>query len=83
MISGCSGGGKSSLLAELARRGYATITEPGRRVVEAELAGDGAKLPWVDLAGFAREALRLAVADHRAARHLHGPVFFDLSLIHI
>ena len=24
VISGCSGGGKSTLLAELARRGYAT-----------------------------------------------------------
>lgn len=80
MISGCSGGGKSSLLAELARRGHAIVTEPGRRVVEAELAGDGANLPWVDLAGFAREALRLAVADHRAARQSRGQVFFDRGI---
>jgi len=32
-ISGCSGGGKSTLLAELRRRGFVTIDEPGRRVV--------------------------------------------------
>ncbi|WP_299906774.1 AAA family ATPase [uncultured Paracoccus sp.] len=81
MISGCSGGGKSSLLSELARRGYATVTEPGRRVVEAELSGDGANLPWVDLAGFGREALRLAVADHRAVQHARGPVFFDRGIV--
>jgi hypothetical protein len=28
-ISGCSGGGKSTLLSELRRRGFATIDEPG------------------------------------------------------
>jgi predicted ATPase len=33
VISGCSGGGKSTLLAELARRGYRTVEEPGRRIV--------------------------------------------------
>lgn len=81
MISGCSGGGKSSLLAELARRGHAVVTEPGRRVVECERAGAGANLPWVDLAGFAREALRLAVADHRQAQHRRGPVFFDRGIV--
>jgi predicted ATPase len=28
VISGCSGGGKFTLLAELGRRGYATVEEP-------------------------------------------------------
>jgi predicted ATPase len=36
VISGCSGGGKSTLVAELARRGYASVEEPGRRIVEDE-----------------------------------------------
>jgi predicted ATPase len=31
VISGCSGDSKSTLLAELARRGFATVVEPGRR----------------------------------------------------
>jgi predicted ATPase len=34
VISGCSGGGKSTLLAELARRGHAVVEEPGRRIVQ-------------------------------------------------
>ena len=38
IISGCSGGGKSTLLAELARRGYRVVEEPGRRIVAEELA---------------------------------------------
>ncbi|WCM29920.1 AAA family ATPase [Sphingomonas sp. QA11] len=79
-MSGCSGGGKSTLLDELAERGFATVPEPGRRIVERALAGGGGTLPWVDLAGFAREAMALARAD-RASAHGAGCVFFDRSLI--
>ncbi len=46
VISGCSGGGKSTLLAELARRGHAVVEEPGRRIVAQELARGGPALPW-------------------------------------
>jgi hypothetical protein len=67
VISGCSGGGKSTLLAELARRGQAVVEEPGRRIVREERAGDGAALPWVDPAAFARRAVAMALADREAA----------------
>ena len=33
ILSGCSGGGKSTLLADLAGRGFGTVSEPGRRIV--------------------------------------------------
>ena len=33
VLSGCSGGGKSALLAELSSRGFETVEEPGRRIV--------------------------------------------------
>jgi hypothetical protein len=46
-ISGCSSGGKSTLLVELRRRGFATIDEPGRRIVVEELERGGRALPWV------------------------------------
>jgi len=81
IISGCSGGGKSSLLAELARRGFATIEEPGRRVVREELASGGDALPWIDGIAFARRIMALAKQDHDVARALPGPVFFDRGLI--
>src|SRR6185369_12186033 len=45
VISGCSGGGKSSLLEELGRCGYATVEEPGRRIVKEELRSGGTALP--------------------------------------
>ena len=81
VLTGCSGGGKSTLLAELARRGLSTVPEPGRRIVAAALAGDGAGLPWNDPAGFARRALDMALADWEAAQDLPGPVVFDRGLI--
>jgi len=81
VISGCSGGGKSTLLAELARRGYAVVEEPGRRIVQEELAGSGAALPWVDEAAFARRAVAIALADQVSARQLNGWIFFDRGLV--
>lgn len=57
------------------------MPEPGRRIVAAALAGDGAGLPWQDPAGFARRAIDLALADWQAAQDLPGPVVFDRGLI--
>ncbi|MCJ8520759.1 putative ATPase [Pseudorhizobium tarimense] len=81
IISGCSGGGKSTLLEELRRRGYATVEEPGRRIVAEELANGGRALPWVDLAAFAWRAIEVSLADIHAAKQLDGPVFFDRGLL--
>ncbi|WP_313526767.1 AAA family ATPase [Shinella sp.] len=77
VLSGCSGGGKSTLLEELSRRGHATVEEPGRRIVQEELAKDGTALPWLDLAAFVRRAIAMALADREAMRDQPGLIFFD------
>lgn len=81
VLSGCSGGGKSTLLDELRRRGFAVVEEPGRRIVREELAAGGAALPWVDAAAFARRALAMAVSDWDAAAGGAGWTFFDRGLV--
>jgi predicted ATPase len=81
VISGCSGGGKSTLLAELARRGYAVVEEPGRRIVREELRNEGSALPWVDPVAFAHRAIAVSLEDRRLARALGGWVFFDRGLV--
>ena len=78
MISGCSGGGKSTLLSELARRGYAVVAEPGRRIIAEARAGEESALPWVDAAAFARRALEMSITDFEAA---HGLTFFDRGVV--
>jgi len=81
ILSGCSGGGKSTLLAELGRRGFVTVAEPGRRIVERALRGEGGALPWVDLAAFARAALATSEIDRNALGERAGWIFFDRGLI--
>lgn len=81
LISGCSGGGKSTLLRALADMGHATVEEPGRRVVEAEHACGGTALPWTDMKTFLRRTLDLAIADHEAAGAQDGLVFFDRGVV--
>ena len=81
VLSGCSGGGKSTLLAELAGRGYAVVEEPGRRIVREETARGGMALPWVDPEAFLRRALEIALDDRRQAVTSEGWVFFDRGLI--
>lgn len=78
MISGASGGGKSTLLSELARRGYAVVEEAASRVVEEELHGRGIALPWVDAKAFGQRALAMSIADYEAA---HGLTFFDRGIV--
>ncbi len=81
VISGCSGGGKSTLLDELARRGHHVVEEPGRRIVRAVQAGLDSPLPWIDPVGFARRAIALALADRGTVSTTAGWIFFDRGLI--
>lgn len=80
ILSGCSGGGKSTLLAELAERGFATVEEPGRRIVIQETRNNGTALPWIDIDAFARRAIAVALEDRQKAPS-DGLVFFDRGLI--
>ena len=69
------------MLNELHRRGYATVEEPGRRIVKEELECDGPVLPWIDPEAFLRRAFDLAVADYNNASLRDGWVFFDRGVI--
>ena len=81
LLSGCSGGGKSTLLEELRGRGHPVVEEPGRRIVRDELQRGGDALPWIDAAAFARRAIDVALSDRELARNQRGWVFFDRGLI--
>ena len=81
VISGCSGGGKSTLLAELAQRGYGAVEEPGRRIIAEERTGAGCALPWIDLSAFAERAMDLSRQDRQRTKHIPGPIFFDRGLV--
>lgn len=81
LITGCSGGGKSTLLAELAERGFATVPEAGRRAIATEQASGGGDMPWSDLAAFLGKVEVLARQDLQDTAKLEGPIFFDRGLV--
>ena len=81
ILSGCSGGGKSTLLEELRARGHAIVSEPGRRIVREETASGGHALPWIDPEAFARRAIAMALADRDAMAGTKDGVFFDRGLV--
>lgn len=81
ILSGCSGGGKSTLLSSLSKHGFATVEEPGRRVVDQQLKTGGTALPWLDLKAFLEQALAMAEENYATARNTSGISIFDRSLI--
>ncbi|WP_299504790.1 AAA family ATPase [uncultured Roseobacter sp.] len=81
LITGCSGGGKTTLLKALEGRGYATVAEPGRRILAEEREGTGRALPWVDGAAFAKRAVEVARSDLAVMGNQKGLVFFDRGVV--
>jgi len=77
IVTGCSGGGKSTLLAELARRGHRTVAEAGRQIVREQDWTGGDALPWTNPVRFAELAVSRAVHGLILAAGEPGLVFFD------
>lgn len=81
MITGCSGGGKSSLLTELGRRGYRTFAEPGRQIFKEQTLIDGPALPARDGILFGELCISRTINRMVEAADAQDFVFFDRGLI--
>lgn len=81
IISGCSGGGKSTLLSELASRGYQIILEPGRQIVKEQTIIEGDALPWMNLQKFLDLALSRYLYQYNSQKESKQFVFFDRGII--
>lgn len=81
VLTGCSGSGKSTMLAELARRGFGVQPEAGRQIVREQMAIGGRALPWIDPAAFVELAVSRAMGQFNTARPTCRPVIFDRSVI--
>ena len=82
IISGCSGSGKSSLIDELAQRGYRAFPEPGREIVKEQLHIGGEGLPWQpDFRLFCELCASRIMNHYNRLGKVDRPVFFDRSLV--
>lgn len=80
VITDASGAGKSTLLAALRERGFSTMPEVGRAIVQEQVANGGTILPWIDQPSFMEEVLRRNIQDYRLAAQMRAPVFFDRGI---
>lgn len=76
LITGCSGGGKSTLAHHLEKLGHCVVHEPGLRVIR----GGGPK-PWDDRLGFFEKVTALSYADLERPVTEDTPTFFDRGLL--
>ena len=81
VISGCSGGGKSSLLRELAARGYRVFTEPGRQIVKEQNFIGGPAIPGKNPRKFAELCISRGIHNMILAASTRAHVFFDRSIV--
>lgn len=85
VISGCSGGGKSTLLSELSSNGYTVVVEVGREIVKEQLAVNGNITPWENPQAFCEILITRSIAAYKQAKETttakEHVIFFDRSFL--
>ena len=81
MLTGASGGGKSSVIAALSAAGFACVDAVGRAIGREQRETGGDATPWQDRAAFRDLLFGRSLAAFDAALALPGPVFFDRGIV--
>lgn len=85
IISGCSGGGKSTLVSELSNIGYSVIPEVGRVLVKEQIALNSGITPWQNPLVFCEMLIERSVAAYHQAEQMKNVkkqfVFLDRSFL--
>lgn len=81
VLTGASGGGKSTLLAALAARGFRTQPEVGRILVEEQIASGGNALPWTEPVAFRDRLFQRSLEAFDSHEDCDGVVIFDRSFL--
>jgi predicted ATPase len=82
VITGGPGAGKTTVLTELARRGYACVPEDARAIIQEQVASGGNAVPWADAPRFAESLMQRSIATYHqeAAKRPQQPIYFDRAI---
>lgn len=77
VLTGGPGSGKSSVLNELKKEGYAVVEESGRKIIQEQMAQGGDALPWKNKEKFRDLMVQEDIRKYQEAQNLDGIVLFD------
>ncbi len=80
VITGASGGGKSTLIAALSELGHSTFPEAALAIMREQKECGGNILPSGDRTVFMEAVLARSIEDYEKAKTLQAPVFFDRGI---
>jgi predicted ATPase len=80
VITGCSGGGKSTIIKALRVRGFHCVDEAGRQIVREQLQIGGDGVPWQNQEKFRELLLSRYMFVFEQTRESIRPVFFDRAI---
>jgi len=81
VLTGGSGGGKSSIIDALRARGHLCVDEVGRSIVKEQLRIGGDGTPWQNPQKFCELALSRAIFVYEQTAERERPVFFDRGIV--
>ena len=80
VISGGPGSGKTTVLHELARRGYPFAPEVARQIIQEQVQSGGTALPWRDREAYTVLMLERSIASYLAHTPASSPTFSDRGI---
>jgi predicted ATPase len=81
VITGGPGAGKTAILEELQRRGYACVPEAARAIIQEQVRIGGDAVPWRDTQRYASLMLQKSIEDYRAHADAERITFFDRGIL--
>lgn len=80
VVTGGPGSGKTSLINAMARRGFRTMPEAGRAIIQDQARIGGSALPWADRPLFAELMLCWELRSWHEALASDAPVLMDRGI---